>query len=68
MANPSKYRETLYTSTYYQPSAMYRMKYNIADFEVWENLENAKLDYPDIPDDEWLELHDDDIDEPTYMD
>ena len=56
------------TITYYQPTNEWCEKYDIASFEVWEKKESGMDEYPDIPAKDWVEYHDNDIEEPMYMD
>ena len=56
------------STTYYQPTESQRDSHGIHETEVFESKANGMKAYPSIPEDEWIELHDTDIDEPEYLD
>ena len=56
------------TATYYQPTASQCEAHGIYETEVFESMENGMKAYPSIPERDWLELHDNDIEEPEFLD
>lgn len=51
--------------SYWQPHKD-EMPKSLYSFEVYFSLENGKCDYPEVK--RWVEYHDDDIEDPEFVD